>query len=162
MPLCVWEVLGDFIKAFPRTSRLDLVLLIAAGPRLRGGAFEMLRSIFDHDVVAVWYSGESMVKVVKGLPEGGAMGTLTYTTLPDSSFKKCMRRVSYSTLVLLFHHVGKGTYGRAPVRLAMIKSSNSLTVSQVGLLYQVLLRWSRTMCWRRLRCEPWTCMHQLA
>ena len=81
---CLWQAMGDFVKAFPQTWRADLLLLLSDGPGVRGGALVLLHNIFAADVVHVWLSGEGKVEIKRGIPEGGTLGCLAYTTLPDS------------------------------------------------------------------------------
>ena len=80
----LWACLGDFQKAFPRTDRSDLLVLLHNGPMIRHGAFALLEDIMSWDHVRVWLSGMCSTVVREGLPEGGSIGSLTYTTLPDS------------------------------------------------------------------------------
>jgi hypothetical protein len=79
---------GDFVKAFPRVLREDLLLLLNRQAKLRGGCFLLMVDIFSLDLLVVPVSGCSRVDVVTGLPEGGVAGPLTYTTLPDSLARK--------------------------------------------------------------------------
>ena len=80
----VWAVLGDFLKAFPRTWRELLLTLAGEGPRIHGGAFALLSSILKLDLVSVWLSGSSTTCICQGMPEGGSIGPLAYNLLPDS------------------------------------------------------------------------------
>ena len=80
----LWLCFGDFVKAFPRTSRADLLALLYSGPRIRHGAFALLEDIMSRDELFVWLSGYGSTVLKKGLPEGGSLGSLCYTTLPDS------------------------------------------------------------------------------
>ena len=86
--LVIWALLGDFKGAFPHVWRADLLALLASGPKLHGGAMALLVSIFQQDLVVVRQSGDTEVVVHNGIPEGGTMGTLTYTVLPDSLIKE--------------------------------------------------------------------------
>ena len=82
----LWICFADFVKAFPRTDRSDLLTLLYSRTRIRGGAWSLLEDIFAWDCVHVLLSGHSSVIVTNGLPEGGSLGPLCYTTLPDTLF----------------------------------------------------------------------------
>ena len=47
-------------------------------------------SVLESDTVHIWHSGESAVRVTQGIPEGGAMGNLLYTSLPDTLVKRLL------------------------------------------------------------------------
>ena len=79
---CLFLLFGDFHEAFPRVWRQDLFHLLAHGPQVSGGCLHLLGSILELDI-----GGRSVVLVDQGLPEGGVIGTLAYTTLPDSFVK---------------------------------------------------------------------------
>jgi len=81
---CVWLLMGDFRKAFPRTSRVDLLSLLLDGPRIRDHCFLLLKDILEVDFALVTLGGYSAVAVRDGLPEGGVLGPLLYLLLPDS------------------------------------------------------------------------------
>lgn len=59
----------------------------AGGPTINGCAIALLVSIFEHDLELVRQSGDTVVTVTNGIPEGGTMVTLNYTVLPDSLVK---------------------------------------------------------------------------
>ena len=82
--LCTWYAMGDFVKAFPRVWREDLLTIMRGVTTCSGGTFALLADILQKDVVSVWLSGASDVLVVQGIPEGGNVGTLTYVTVPDT------------------------------------------------------------------------------
>ena len=50
----LWLVFADFKKAFPRTWRGNLLLLLNKGPRVLDGAFALLASVLELDEVHVW------------------------------------------------------------------------------------------------------------
>ena len=81
---CALCNMGDFWRAFPSTWREDIVLLSAQGPRLQGGALHLLGSILLFDVAFVFLSGESVLLIEQGLPEGGVLGPILYLLLPNS------------------------------------------------------------------------------
>ena len=85
-----WLVLGDFHKAFPRVLRCDLTVQLSEVPGFTGGVMHELGSILQIDRVHVWLSGDSIVDVVEGIPEGGHIGTLGYTSIPNSLSKLLM------------------------------------------------------------------------
>ena len=78
-----WLAPSDLWKAFPHTWRDGLLLLIHEGPRLRDGVFALLGSTLEFDVVLVNQAGSSEVLVTEGVPEGGLVGPLAFTQLPD-------------------------------------------------------------------------------
>ena len=80
--------MGDFERAFPKTWRENPANLVYSTSGLRGRAFISLCSAFAWDEVAFFSSGVSSVCLNQGLPEGGTLGTTTYTTLPDSFIKR--------------------------------------------------------------------------
>ena len=86
----IWVCLGDFQKAFPRTDPSDLLVLLHNGPVIRHGAFALLvlEDTMLWDRLKIWLSGDNSTIVRNGLPEGGSLGSLTYTTLPDSLLRE--------------------------------------------------------------------------
>ena len=80
----LWICLGDEKQAFPRTDRSDLLVLVYNGPQLRQGTFALLADIMAEDIMNIFLSGHVSTSIHNGLPEGGSLGTLLYTTLPDS------------------------------------------------------------------------------
>ena len=80
---CAWTCFGDLLKAFPHTWREALVMLMHDGPGLRCGALALLGSVLQFDVILVRQSGASEVRVDQGVPEGGVIGPLGFTQLPD-------------------------------------------------------------------------------
>ena len=80
----LWVLFADQVKAFPRTWRADILEEAATGPRIRDGALALLGSILDHDSVCIWLSGDSVVTVTQGIPEGGCIGPMAYPLIPDS------------------------------------------------------------------------------
>jgi hypothetical protein len=91
MKRMLWLCMGDFEKAFPRTDRSDLLVLLFNGPRIRDGAFALLEDIMAWDKIRVWLSGCSSTTLHNGLPEGGSLGSLLYTTLPDALVRALLR-----------------------------------------------------------------------
>lgn len=87
----LWLCFGDFVKAFPRTCRADLLSMLYSGPGIRNGAFALLDDIMSWDELFVWLSGSSSTVIRNGLPEGGSLGSLCYTTLPDSLVRRLAR-----------------------------------------------------------------------
>ena len=75
----MWLTMGDFVKAFPRTWREDLLCLLSRVPGLTGGAFALLADILQSDDVQVWLSGNTLIIIKQGIPEGG-------TVLMDDSY----------------------------------------------------------------------------
>ena len=61
-----------------------LVTILHGGPGVSGDCFDLLATILEKDVVAVWHSGFGTQEVTEGIPEGGAFGTFGYTALPDT------------------------------------------------------------------------------
>ena len=59
--LCIWMFLGDFIKAFPKTWRGLLVVLLAERGGVAGGCMASLCSVMEHDDITIWLSGRSVV-----------------------------------------------------------------------------------------------------
>ena len=57
--LCIWLLLGDFEKAFPKTWGNDLLSLVGSIGGVTGGAFASLCGTFAWDEVAVFLSGAS-------------------------------------------------------------------------------------------------------
>lgn len=86
----LWACLGDFKQAFPRTDRSDLLVLMYNGPLIRQGAFALLDDILEYDLLRVWLSGASSTVLRNGLPEGGSLGSLMYTTLPDDLLRSLL------------------------------------------------------------------------
>ena len=86
-----WMVLGDFMRAFPLKWREDLLVIASSRPEVRGGCFVLLADIFGVDRVHVRLSGDSVVDVHQGIPEGGNMGTLCYNLLPDDMLRNLVR-----------------------------------------------------------------------
>ena len=84
----IWSVMGDFKKAFPRTWRELLLVLLGQGPQVHDGMFELLANCLESDLVHVWCSGQSVITVVQGVPEGGSLGPLCYNLLPDSLVRR--------------------------------------------------------------------------
>ena len=85
-----WLVMADYVKAFPRTWRDDLLVILAEGPQLQDGAFALLADILARDEVVINQSGWSVVELRHGLPEGGTIGPLTYTSLPNTLMKELL------------------------------------------------------------------------
>ena len=77
------------MKAFPKTSRSDLLNIIGQSC-IEGGTLASLCGIFQWDEVVVLLSGTSAVTVNDGIPEGGTLGTTLYTCLPDSLVKELL------------------------------------------------------------------------
>ena len=80
----LWAALADFVKAFPRTRRNDIFVMLESVANIRGGAYLLLHDMLVFDDVSVWHSGQSRQMVTDGLPEGGTLGPFTYILLPDS------------------------------------------------------------------------------
>ena len=100
--LCLWMLMGDFQKAFPKTWRHDLLSIIGARD-VDGGMFACLCNFFLWDEVVICQAGTSSAVVHEGLPEGGTIGTTLYTTLPDTLVKE-----------LLSHGFGLGLDRKVP------------------------------------------------
>ena len=107
-------------------------MLVADGPGVQGGAFEQLCSIFEHDSITIWYSGESVERVSQGLPEGGTMGTTTYTTLPDSLIKELQLSNLGIGVGVVVPKFGEITFGKGLVGPARHSSASSARVCVVG------------------------------
>ena len=80
----IYVVLGDFKHAFPNTWREALLVLLKRSAGIRGGALLLLNSMLSEDLVLVAFGGPSIVKIKQGIPEGGVIGPLSYTTPPNS------------------------------------------------------------------------------
>ena len=80
---CVWTLMGDFVKAFPKTWRELVLFIMSQEAGIDGGCLASLCSILEDDEVAVWLSGCSKVRVASGIPEGGSLGPVCYTSLPN-------------------------------------------------------------------------------
>ena len=104
---CFYAVMGDFEKAFPSVWREDVLSLAAECPGVSGGVLHLLGDILDLDMVSVLLSGSSVVPVRQGLPEGGVLGPILYTLLPDSLAK-----------VLLGHSCGLALSPKVPAAWA--------------------------------------------
>jgi hypothetical protein len=75
-------LLGDMVKAFPRTWRA--ALLDELKDCMSGGAYVLTAECLDFDEVLVGMSAEDiLLRATQGVPEGGVLGPLTYTKLPD-------------------------------------------------------------------------------
>ena len=75
-------VMGDFRKAFPKVWREDLRLILKSTVQVtRGGSFVLL---FEPNVVHAWLGGQSKLRVRPGILEGGCLGTLLYSLVPNS------------------------------------------------------------------------------
>ena len=88
----IWVVFGDFRKAYPNTWRNLLLTKVAANVQLPPGEMTLLISTFESDEVVVWLSGASSTVICDGVPEGGTLGTATYTTLPDDLVKELVQK----------------------------------------------------------------------
>ena len=82
--LPLWAIFGDFLKAFPKTWRELAVCIVAERRSVSHGALALLGSILQEDTLHVWHSGASVVKITQGMPEGGSVGNLLYTSVPDT------------------------------------------------------------------------------
>ena len=81
---CFFAVLGDFEKAFPSTWREDILCLAAKCPGVAGGVLHLLGDALAWDAVHVLLAGSGVINICQGLPEGGCLGPILYTLLPDS------------------------------------------------------------------------------
>ena len=50
---CVWSLFGDFVRAFPRVWRDDLLVLLSGSESVRGGSYALLADMFTQDNVHV-------------------------------------------------------------------------------------------------------------
>ena len=76
--MCLWATFGDYVKAFPRTWRADLLDMVLSDGHTHGGAMALLGDMLSGDVLHIWLSGSSVVDVFAGLPEGGTLGPALY------------------------------------------------------------------------------------
>ena len=88
----LWITFADFQRAFPRTDRSDLCVILRNNIGLRCGAFALLEDMLRFDVLYIWHSGRSKVTITNGLPEGGSVGPLTYNVLPDTLLRSLIAR----------------------------------------------------------------------
>ena len=84
----LYLLLGDFKHAFPYTWREDLLLILAGTPGIDSGCLSLLGSVMALDLVLVRSGGFTIVPVKEGLPEGGAVGSLAYTSLPNTLVRR--------------------------------------------------------------------------
>lgn len=101
---CIWAILGDFKKAFPKTWRQALLAFLAHDVGVRDGMLSLLGNIFSWDEVVVECSGRSVARIMQGIPEGGLLGPLGYTQLPNSLVKELENK-----------GLGLGTFLRVPL-----------------------------------------------
>lgn len=117
---CIWEAMGDYRRAFPPTWRADILTILAEGPPIRGGANLLLHSIVLKDHVHVSLSGQGELVVNEGIPDGGTIGCLTYTTLPDSLVRELLTAghgigINVEIPAIWRIHVWKGEGSPTPV-----------------------------------------------
>ena len=68
--------MGDFVKAYPRTWRQDLLRILSEKAGLKGGGFALLADILEHDAVVMNVNGWTVALLKHGIPEGGTVGPL--------------------------------------------------------------------------------------
>ena len=90
--LPTWTLMGDFKKAFPKVWREDLLVKMGIHGLVKDCAFALLCDVLHRDFILVPMSGTSLVDIQRGIPEGGTIGTLLYTSLPDDLVKTLIAR----------------------------------------------------------------------
>jgi hypothetical protein len=73
---------GDLVSAFPKAWRELLLVLAALHAQVTGSRLVLLREFLRNTAVEVTCSGDSILDIHSGIPEGGMLGPLLYPLLP--------------------------------------------------------------------------------